>query len=73
MRLLQTPPSGQELIYMAQTQSLLVSIYYDLVAQDIPPVFEDNIAEYFGVDGGDDGWLLKLLKWNPAELQGDVS
>jgi exportin-2 (importin alpha re-exporter) len=58
---------------MAHAQSLLVSLYHDLTFQDIPAEFEDSINEFYGVDGGDEGWFLKLLKWDPAELRGDVS
>ncbi|CAE6398308.1 unnamed protein product [Rhizoctonia solani] len=56
---------------LAQTLHLLLCLYEDLVDQDIPPVFEDSVPEFFGVAGGDDGLFLKILAWNPETLKGD--
>ncbi|KEP50401.1 putative importin-alpha export receptor [Rhizoctonia solani 123E] len=56
---------------LAQTLHLLLCLYADLVDQDIPPVFEDSVPEFFGVAGGDDGLFLKILVWNPEALKGD--
>ncbi|KDN36257.1 hypothetical protein RSAG8_10945, partial [Rhizoctonia solani AG-8 WAC10335] len=56
---------------LAQTLHLLLCLYADLVDQDIPPVFEDSVPEFFGVAGGDDGVFLKILAWNPEALKGD--
>ncbi|KAF8329082.1 Cse1-domain-containing protein [Cantharellus anzutake] len=56
---------------LGETMELLFSLYYDLVAQDLPPAFEDVQDEFFGKDGGDEGWFLKFLKWDPPLLQGD--
>ncbi|CAE6484305.1 unnamed protein product [Rhizoctonia solani] len=56
---------------LAQTLHLLLCLYEDLVDQDIPPVFEDSVPEFFGVSGGDDGLFLKILAWNPEALKGD--
>ncbi|CAE6342293.1 unnamed protein product [Rhizoctonia solani] len=55
---------------LAQTLHLLLCLYEDLVDQDIPPVFEDSVPEFFGA-GGDDGLFLKILAWNPEALKGD--
>ncbi|KAG8688800.1 importin-alpha export receptor [Ceratobasidium sp. 423] len=55
---------------LAQTLHLLLCLYGDLVDQDIPPVFEDSVPEFFGVPG-DDGLFLKILAWNPEALRGD--
>ncbi|KAF8749880.1 Cse1 [Rhizoctonia solani] len=57
---------------LAQTLHLLLCLYEDLVDQDIPPVFEDSVPEFFGVSGGDDGLFLKILAWNPEALKGDA-
>ncbi|KAJ1300905.1 hypothetical protein OPQ81_003331 [Rhizoctonia solani] len=56
---------------LAQTLHLLLCLYEDLVDQDIPPVFEDSVPEFFGIAAGDDGLFLKILAWNPEALKGD--
>ncbi|CAE7209613.1 unnamed protein product [Rhizoctonia solani] len=56
---------------LAQTLHLLLCLYADLVDQDIPPIFEDSVPQFFGVAGGDDGLFLKILAWNPEALKGD--
>ncbi|KAG9044436.1 importin-alpha export receptor [Tulasnella sp. UAMH 9824] len=66
--------SGQtipNLNVVAQAQSLLMQIYLDLTFQDIPPKFEDSIAQFFGADNGDEGYFIKFLRWNSPALLGD--
>ncbi|KAG8941852.1 importin-alpha export receptor [Tulasnella sp. 419] len=66
-----TSPNDPNLPQLARAMTLLVSIYNDLVDQDIPPAFEDSIPEFFGVEGGDPGYFIKFLTWNPPQLKGD--
>lgn len=66
--------SGQNvpnLNVVAQAQSLLMQIYLDLTFQDIPPKFEDSVAQFFGADNGDEGYFIKFLKWDSPVLRGD--
>ena len=63
-------PQGNDLVAMAQSQVVLLSLFYDLTFQDLPPVFEDNNAEFFG---SEQGWFVRFLQWDPAQLAGDVS
>jgi exportin-2 (importin alpha re-exporter) len=56
---------------LAQTLHLLLCLYADLVDQDIPPVFEDSVPEFFG-DAANEGLFLKILAWSPDALKGDV-
>lgn len=60
---------------VAQAQSLLIQIYHDLTFHDIPPMFEDSIASFWGAAGADaaDGAFLMFLRWDPPQLKGDVS
>ncbi|KAB5591103.1 Vegetative incompatibility protein HET-E-1 [Ceratobasidium theobromae] len=57
-------------IVLAQTLHLLLCLYADLVDQDIPPVFEDSVPEFFGTTN-DEGLFLKILAWSPDALKGD--
>ena len=69
--LLQQPPrvsSQADLEFAAQTQVLLVELFYDLTCQDLPPDFEDNHQEFFGPQG----IFLQFLDWNPPQLSGEV-
>ena len=59
-----------ELTVMAQTQAMLIVLFYDLTCQDVPPAIEDANLEFFGPENG---WFIRFLTWNPPELQGDVS
>ncbi|KAI0749865.1 armadillo-type protein [Daedaleopsis nitida] len=65
--LLSTPPP-QNLPQVAQAMVYLVDIFYDLCCQDLPPDFEDSHSQFFGAN---DGLFLKLLAWDPPQLQGD--
>ncbi|KAG8908300.1 importin-alpha export receptor [Tulasnella sp. 403] len=58
---------------VAQAQNLLTSIYLDLTFHDIPPMFEDSVAAFFGAQGPDpdDGFFLRFLRWDPPALKGD--
>jgi exportin-2 (importin alpha re-exporter) len=59
---------------VAQSQAVLMSIFYDLTCQDLPPALEDNHVEFFGpADSSSSGWFLRFLAWDPPALQGDVS
>lgn len=62
--------SKSDLEFAAQTQVLLVEIYYDLTCQDLPPDFEDTQNQFFGAPSG---LFLQFLDWDPSELRGDVS
>jgi exportin-2 (importin alpha re-exporter) len=66
--LLFSSPSPSNIALIAQTQAILMDIFFDLTAQDLPPDFEDNHSQFFGPEG----LFLKFLAWNPAELVGDV-
>lgn len=46
----------------------LLQLYYDLTAQDLPPIFEDSLQEFFAPNIG---WFPKYLTWNSKELSGD--
>lgn len=61
-------PSPPNLALVAQTQAILVDLFYDLTCQDLPPAMEDSHAQFFGPDG----LFLKFLNWSPAELAGEV-
>ncbi|CAL1709388.1 unnamed protein product [Somion occarium] len=60
--------SKSDLEFAAQTQVLLVEIYYDLTCQDLPPDFEDTQNQFFGAPSG---LFLQFLDWDPSELRGD--
>jgi exportin-2 (importin alpha re-exporter) len=67
-------PDPRNAIAIAQSQAVLMSIFYDLTCQDLPPALEDNHVEFFGAsDGTAPGWFLRFLEWDPPALQGDVS
>ena len=48
----------------AETQGLislrLLQLYYDLTAQDLPPLFEDSLSEFFTPTTG---WFPRYLQW----------
>ncbi|KAG8776418.1 importin-alpha export receptor [Serendipita sp. 397] len=46
----------------------LLQLYYDLVAQDLPPQFEDSLASFFTPTTG---WFPKYLQWDRKELYGE--
>lgn len=50
--------------------ALLCEIYGDLTCQDVAPEFEDLHGRFW--DAGE-GWFLKLMAWDPRELDVDVS
>ncbi|KAG8999003.1 importin-alpha export receptor [Tulasnella sp. JGI-2019a] len=62
-----------DLSLIAQAQSLLIQIYLDMTFHDIPPKFEDSIAQFWGAAGVDatDGAFLMFLRWDPPQLRGD--
>jgi len=67
-------PNPPNALFVAQSQAVLMSIFYDLTCQDLPPVLEDNHSEFFGAsDGSAPGWFLRFLAWDPPALRGDVS
>ncbi|KAI0329277.1 Cse1-domain-containing protein [Cubamyces sp. BRFM 1775] len=66
--LLFSSPPPANLAQIAQAMVFLVDIFYDLTCQDLPPDIEDAHAQFFGPENG---LFLKLLMWDPAELQGD--
>ena len=53
---------------MAQAQVVLLSIFYDLTCQDLPPAFEDSQNAFFGAE---QGVLTKFLAWDPEAMRGD--
>ncbi|TFK71152.1 importin alpha re-exporter [Pluteus cervinus] len=54
---------------LAQSQVLLLDIYYDFTCQDLPPAIEDSYEEFFAANTG---WFPVFLAWNPPELKGDA-
>ena len=68
--LLFTQPPPPNLAQVAQATVFLVDIFYDLTCQDLPPGIEDSQAQFFGAQ---DGLFLRLLIWDPPQLQCDVS
>lgn len=67
---LDTSSSSGEYAAQAQTMALLMEIFYDFTCQDLPPAIEDAHAEFFSPP---EGWFQRLLGWNPAGLNVDVS
>ncbi|TDL23186.1 Cse1-domain-containing protein [Rickenella mellea] len=61
-------PGTPETLVMAQTQAVLLSIFYDLTCQDCPPAIEDAQAEFFGAE---QGWFVQFLTWDPEHMRGD--
>lgn len=71
--LLLSEPNLPNAAFVSQAQVVLMSIFYDLTCQDLPPLLEDNHNEFFGVpDGTTPGWFLQFLAWDPPALRGDV-
>lgn len=69
--LLSTPlPSKDEALVIAQSQAVLLTLFYDLTCQDLPPTIEDAHLEFFGPD---QGWFARFLAWDPVLLKEDVS
>ena len=68
--LLFAQPPPPNLAHVAQATVFLVDLFYDLTCQDLPPGIEDSHAQFFGAQ---DGLFLRLLLWDPPQLQGDVS
>jgi hypothetical protein len=59
---------------LGETLPLLIELLYDLNCQDLAPFFEENSTLFLGSsDGQQEGFLRKYLKWERAELMGDVS
>jgi exportin-2 (importin alpha re-exporter) len=52
----------------AETQGLislrLLQLYYDLTAQDLPPIFEDSLADFFAPTTG---WFPRYLQWTSPD------
>lgn len=52
----------------AETQGLislrLLQLYYDLTAQDLPPLFEDSLPEFFTPTTG---WFPRYLQWTSTD------
>lgn len=66
-------PDLPNLHAVAQSQAILMSLFYDLTCQDLPPLLEDNHAEFFGApDSSSPGWFMRFLAWDPPALRGDV-
>lgn len=53
---------------VAQTQAILIDLFFDLTCQDLPPDFEDSHIQFFGPQG----LFLTLLSWNPPSLTSEV-
>nr|VWP01251.1 Succinate-semialdehyde dehydrogenase (EC [Ganoderma boninense] len=66
--LLFAQPSPPNLSQVAQAMVFLVDIFYDLTCQDLPPGIEDSHAQFFGAQ---DGLFIRLLLWDPPQLQGE--
>ena len=52
----------------AQTQAVLIDLFFDLTCQDLPPDFEDSHVQFFGPQG----LFLSFLSWNPPPLASEV-
>ncbi|KAI0055486.1 Cse1-domain-containing protein [Artomyces pyxidatus] len=69
-RLLSNPPLPQPTFgLLAQTMAVLVEIFYDFTCQDLPPELEDSHDEFFNKDRGH---FMRLMAWDPTELQTDA-
>ncbi|KAI9001554.1 Cse1-domain-containing protein [Trametes punicea] len=68
VNLLFSSPPPANLAQVAQAMVFLVDIFYDLTCQDLPPDIEDAHAQFFG---SENGLFLKLLMWDPSQLQGE--
>ncbi|CDO76999.1 hypothetical protein BN946_scf184298.g26 [Trametes cinnabarina] len=66
--LLFSSPPPANLAQVAQAMVYLVDIFYDLTCQDLPPDIEDSHAQFFAPESG---LFIKLLMWDPPQLQGD--
>ncbi|KAI0636204.1 Cse1-domain-containing protein [Trametes polyzona] len=66
--LLFSSPPPANLAQIAQAMVFLTDIFYDLTCQDLPPDIEDSHAQFFAPETG---LFLKLLLWDPPQLQGD--
>ncbi|KZT00874.1 uncharacterized protein LAESUDRAFT_731806 [Laetiporus sulphureus 93-53] len=66
--LLFSEPPPPNLALIAQTEVILVDIFYDLTCQDLPPDIEDTHEQFFGQQSG---LFLQLLAWDRPQLQGD--
>ena len=53
---------------VAQTQVILIDLFFDLTCQDLPPDFEDSHVQFFGPQG----LFLTFLSWNPSSLATEV-
>jgi len=53
---------------VAQTQAILIDLFFDLTCQDLPPDFEDSHVQFFGPQG----LFLTFLAWNPPSLVAEV-
>ncbi|ORY33698.1 Cse1-domain-containing protein [Naematelia encephala] len=59
---------------LANALLLLIQLFHDLSAQDLPPYFEDHLEDFMGpptVGNEGKGWLRKYLSWERDELKGD--
>ncbi|EGN91830.1 hypothetical protein SERLA73DRAFT_100047 [Serpula lacrymans var. lacrymans S7.3] len=65
--LLSSPPPPN-LALVAQTQILLIDVFYDFTCHDLPPAIEDSHQEFFAPSTG---WFHRFLTWDPSDLQGD--
>ncbi|KAH7097236.1 importin alpha re-exporter [Auriculariales sp. MPI-PUGE-AT-0066] len=63
--LLQGGQSPSDLSILGQAQTVMVTLFYDLTCQDLPPAFEDTHLEFFGPGSG---WFIRFLAWDPPEL-----
>lgn len=51
-----------------ETQALIslrmLQLYYDLTAQDLPPIFEDTLPDFFSPGTG---WFPRYLQWTSSD------
>ncbi|CAG7854816.1 Importin alpha re-exporter AltName: Full=Chromosome segregation protein CSE1 [Serendipita indica DSM 11827] len=57
-----------DLDVQAQISLRMLQLYYDLTAQDLPPIFEDSLNEFFAPTTG---WFPRYLQWESKELAGE--
>lgn len=74
-KLLSAPPTSSsieraELETLAQAQAVLVDILYDFTCHEWPDLMEDVKGEFLAPG---EGWLHRLLLWDPPQLRGEVN
>lgn len=61
---------GGDVEVQGQISLRLLQLYYDLTAQDLPPIFEDSLPEFFS-PAPTPGWFPRYLTWSSKALAGE--